>query len=366
MARLCAFSLPLLLLAALVACSRRDVPVTSATAADRIVLTDMLGQRLELSRRVQRVVTVPMPAGSLHMSLDHGPARLAGMHPNAHAQMRSGLLSRIYPAAQAVRADITRSGFAPNVETLLGMRPDLVWQWGHLGDELIAPLREAGLPVAALLYGEEARTVEWIRLMGQALGREAEASAQLAWRRQVRQELAHVSSTLTPAQRPRVLYLARYWPQYRAAGQGTNFDDDVTLAGGHNVAGGLHGARNVSAEQILAWAPDVIVLNTFEPDLLPRTVLDDPRLADLPAVRSRRVYKAPNGGYRWDAPNQESPLYWKWLAMQLHPRRFDWPLRAEIARAYGQLYGYAPTPADIDAVLQLDANREAAGYARFR
>ena len=62
-------------------------------------------------------------------------------------------------------------------------------------------------------------------------------------------------------------------------------------------------------------------------------------LADLPAVRLRRVYKVPAGGYPWDPPSQESPLYWEWLAMQLHPALPGWPLREHIRQAYQQLYG---------------------------
>lgn len=345
--------------------AQAPAPVPAADSPP-IVFDDMLGKRVALQRPTARAVTVPMPAGSLLMSLDHGPAHLAGMHPSAHALMRDGLLARIYPEALAVRADITRSGFAPNVETLLQIHPDLVWQWGHLGDELIAPLREAGLPVAALLYGDEARTREWIRLMGLALDRQAEAAAQLQWRAQLQREVAAVSATLAPAQRPRVLYLARYWPQYRVAGRDSNFEYDVTLAGGRNVAADVPGAQAVNAEQILAWAPEVILLNNFEPALTPQTIYADPLLAGIPAVRARRVYKVPAGGYLWDPPSQESPLYWQWLSLILHPQRFDWPLRERIAQAYVQLYGYRPTPADIDAVLRMQSNRGAAGYARFR
>ncbi|WZB76602.1 ABC transporter substrate-binding protein [Achromobacter insuavis] len=183
------------------------------------------------------------------------------MHPNAHELMKDGLLARMFPALAAVRTDITRSGFAPNVETLLQIQPDLVWQWGHMGDDLIAPLRNAGLPVAALLYGDEARSREWIRLMGRSLGQEARAAAQLAWRDQVRADIAKVTDGLRPDQRPGVLYLARYAPQLRASGVGTSFDDDIRLAGGRNVAAAIGSGQTINIEQLMAWAPDVILLN---------------------------------------------------------------------------------------------------------
>lgn len=337
-----------------------------AVLAAPIAFTDMLGNPVPLAAPASRVVTLPMPAGSLLISLDGGAQHLAGMHPNAHELMKDGLLARIFPALAAVRTDITRSGFAPNVETLLRIQPDLVWQWGHMGDDLIAPLRNAGLPVAALLYGNEARTREWIRLMGLSLGQEARASAQLAWRDQVRADIAKVTDGLRPDQRPGVLYLARYAPQLRASGAGTSFDDDIRLAGGRNVAAAIGSGQTINIEQLMAWAPDVILLNNFEPGLTPAMLYQDPLFADIPAVRNHRVYKIPAGGYLWDPPSQESPLYWQWLSQLLHPDRFDWPLREHIAQAYTRLYGHAPDAAEIDTVLHARQNQGAAGYDRLR
>lgn len=330
-----------------------------------IDLQDMLGQPVALAGPVQRAVTLPMPAGSMFLSLAGDARRLAGMHPDAHAFMQQGLLARIFPDSGRIRADVTRSGFVPNVETLLQIEPDLVWQWGHMGDDLIAPLRNAGLPVAALLYGDEARTREWIRLMGQALGQEDRAAAQLAWRAAVEHGIRAVTAAIAPAQRPRVMMFSRYAPQYAVGGGSGNFQFDVELAGGRNVAAGIGNANIVNVEQILAWNPEVILLNNFEPGLTPDTIYADPMLAELEAVRQRRVYKIPAAGYRWDPPSQESPLYWQWLSLILQPAHFDWPLRANIRTQLQQLYGYDATEDDLDAVLHLAENRGSQGYERF-
>lgn len=338
---------------------------SQAARPEPVVFTDMLGNKVSLAHTTMRAVTVPMPASSLFMSLDGGPAHLAGMNPTAYALMRDGPLARIFPEAAGVRSDITRSGFAPNVETLLQIQPDLVWQWGHMGDDLLAPLRAAGLPVAALLYGDEQRTREWIRLMGVSLGREDRARDQLQWRDDVRAAIARVTGALRPGERPKVLYLARRLPQFRASGRDTNFEYDITLAGGRNVASSVTSSQPLGVEQILAWAPEVILLNNFERDLTPETIYRDPLLADVPAVRDRRVYKVPEGGYLWDPPSQESPLYWQWLSVILHPDKFDWNLRALIAQAYPRLYGYVPGAQDIDEVLRTALNDGSAGYERF-
>lgn len=336
-----------------------------ASAQSPIVLQDMLGQRVELAEPVMRSVTLPMPAGSMFLSLAGDPRRLAGMHPDAHAYMRQGLLARLFPATGHVRSDVTRSGFVPNVETLLQIQPDLVWQWGHMGDDLVAPLRNAGLPVAALVYGDEARTREWIRLMGTALGQQARAEAQLAWRVEVEQRIRARTAGIPAAGRPRVMLFLRYAPQYMVAGGSGNFQYDIELAGGSNVAAAVGNANAVNIEQILAWNPEVILLNNFEPGLTPDTIYQEPLLAEVDAVRQRRVYKIPAAGYRWDPPSQESPLYWQWLSQILHPERFDWPMRSLIRAQLLELYGYEASEDDLDAVLHMAQNGASQQYGRF-
>ena len=62
----------------------------------------------------------------------------------------------------------------------------------------------------------------------------------------------------------------------------------------------------------------------------------------------------PLGGYRWDPPNQESPLTWMWTANLLHPEVFDYDLRAEMREAYRVLYDYELSDADIDEILWIE------------
>ena len=85
-------------------------------------------------------------------------------------------------------------------------------------------------------------------------------------------------------------------------------------------------------------------------------------LSEVVAVKNHRVYKLPVGGFIWDAPNQETPLYWQWLAMIFHPEKFTVPLREEIRQRYQQLYGYQVTEDQIDGILQMEMNSESRSY----
>ena len=83
----------------------------------------------------------------------------------------------------------------------------------------------------------------------------------------------------------------------------------------------------MTIEQVLTWNPQVILLGNFDA-AMPSDIYGDPRWQSVEAVKARRVYKFPLGGYRWDPPSQESALGWIWLAGLLHPEREPTNLRA--------------------------------------
>jgi iron complex transport system substrate-binding protein len=93
-------------------------------------------------------------------------------------------------------------------------------------------------------------------------------------------------------------------------------------------------------------------------------VYDDPVWKNIAAVRSRRVYKVPLGGYRWDPPGQESPLMWHWLSDIAFPQEQS-GLRSKITDYYRMLYNYRPTNADVDRILWAEQNRQSADYQQF-
>ena len=75
---------------------------------------------------------------------------------------------------------------------------------------------------------------------------------------------------------------------------------------------------------------------------MPQDIYADPVWQDVSAVRSRRVYKVPLGGYRWDPPGQESPLMWHWLTDIAFPRQQS-GLRGKVTEYFRFLYNHEPT-----------------------
>ena len=338
---------------------------TPRAGADAVSFTDQSGRMITLPVPPQRVVAIPMPAASMLIAVDGDSRRLVGMHPEAREAMTEGILARIFPNLRRIPTDVVGSGFIPNVEEMLKARPDLVFQWGERGDDLILPLQNVGLQVATLHLGDEADVEQWIQMIGQALDDERRSKELLHWRRATRAEVAEAVMRLTSTRGPRTLYFQRFNSGLQVSGSGTYNDFYIDLAGGKNAAEAISGSRVVGAEQVLAWDPEVILLNNFEAGLEPADVYEHPLLSATSAARERRVYKVPLGGYRWDPPSHESPLMWQWLAMVLHPAEVRFPLRKRIKEAYGLLYGYELSPADVDEILHVPVNRRSAAYSVF-
>ena len=75
-------------------------------------------------------------------------------------------------------------------------------------------------------------------------------------------------------------------------------------------------------------------MNGFEPKLSPKNYIEHPVFSVTDAAVNKTVYSMPLGGYRWDPPNQESPLTWMWLGMLTYPEFHKYSLRDEIKRSY--------------------------------
>lgn len=319
---------------------------------------DLAGETVALAGPARRVVTIPIPAASMIVAVNGGPEVLAGMNASAHKAIEGGFLGEAFPELLSRPADVAGEDFNPSVERILELGPDLVVQWGDRGAGIVAPLTNAGLTVAQLKYGTQEFLEQAATLYGDLLGKRDRSDRLVSWMQERRQ---HHESTAAPGGRS-VLYFQAVAQGLKVAGRGQYNDFTTTLAGGVNPAAELPGQAGVDLEQVFAWNPDIILLGNFDPTL-PEDLYRDPAWATVEAVRARRVYKVPLGGYRWDPPNQESPLMWEWLAGLVARDEVPPTLPATIRTQYAFLYGAQPSDAQIATILQSTANRESVGYA---
>jgi ABC-type Fe3+-hydroxamate transport system substrate-binding protein len=119
------------------------------------------------------------------------------------------------------------------------------------------------------------------------------------------------------------------------------------------------GSEN-DTERILAINPELIILFVGDHE----GFVHDPRWRGLDAVRARRVYEnTMMNGYTFDIDHQ--PMAGRWLAELAYPERLAPQLRKRLRAHYRESYAYALSEAEIDAMLRVEGNRNAAKYKRF-
>ena len=163
-------------------------------------------------------------------------------------------------------------------------------------------------------------------------------------------------------ERKKILYFRLFRNTLQVAGKGTYNNFYINLIGAQNPANSKKGFYNVTPEQVISWDPDIVLMNGFEPKLGPNAYIDHPIFSISKAAKEKKVYSMPLGGYRWDPPNQESPLTWMWLGMLAYPESHNYNLKLEMDRSYKMLYGKNISENDIKQILKVKLNKQSYKY----
>ena len=193
--------------------------------------------------------------------------------------------------------DVGTQDFAPNIEGILALKPDIVVQWASQGDEIITPLENADLNVMGVNYGTIKDVGVWFSMFSTALGKPERGRAMASRLDAGRTAIEAVAAKQT-GRAPRVLYLLRFTEGMEVQGAGTFNEEYIRLVGAENVSSDVKGLAKIDLEQVLDWDPEVIVLGNFDA-AMPKDIYGDRRWRDIAAVKDKRVYRAPLGGYRW-------------------------------------------------------------------
>ena len=335
------------------------------TLANALEVVDQKNRTIQFDNPVKRVVSIPIPAPSMFMAIDSSADKLVGVHQLTKTAMKGRFMGRLFPEVLQLPSDFVGGGFnfMPNVERVLSLKPDLVFQWGNYGDEIFDPLTNAGLNVAAIKIRNEQDTREWIRIMSTVLGKEDKALKMVNWREETMRAVKANSSKIE--KKKNILYFRLFRNNLQVAGKGTYNDFYINLVGGVNPAAGNKGFYNVTPEQVVAWNPDIVLMNGFEPKLSPKNYIEHPVFSVTDAAINKTVYSMPLGGYRWDPPNQESPLTWMWLGMLTDSDQHKYSLRDEIKRSYKMLYETNPSDQDLNEILKMKMNAGSKSYSNL-
>ncbi|MGQ9525665.1 MAG: ABC transporter substrate-binding protein [Armatimonadota bacterium] len=242
------------------------LPVLSAP----IRVRDSRGKLLVLPAPPKRIVSVAPSNTEILFALGVGP-RVVGVTDFCD-----------YPPAARRLPKV--GGVQLNYETIISLKPDVVFAVTNLQAASIARMEKLGLRVFTIDPHSVEETISAIELVGQAVGAEAEAKRLAA---RMRRRLSAVRAVVARQRiRPRVLNIIQLKPLI-VTGPGNFMDDCIRIAGGRNIAGDAKSPYPIfSVELAVQRKPDIILIPKHQAPGL----FSDPVWQSVPAVRNRRVY----------------------------------------------------------------------------
>lgn len=267
---------------------------------DDILVTDSLGRRVTVPAGIRRVISLEPEITRLIVAL--GAERsLVGV--DYFLEHHDHLFAEVFPKGRELPV-VSNQGQDLNCELALKLAPDIVFcspSETGMTEAVEAKLRVPVLALASI--GRFDALLYELRLLGRVLGCKERADA---LEKSFRDRIAAIrDAAAAGGVRPRV-YLS-FWGDL---GRTPVYYQPVEAAGGRNVASGLlpqalgSPGATVSIEQLLAWDPDVILVQGSYPPGERRVtvagILADPRLGSLKAVRTKRVHYTFGYWYWWD------------------------------------------------------------------
>jgi iron complex transport system substrate-binding protein len=178
-----------------------------------------------------------------------------------------------------------------NIDKILALKPDLVLTFSDLQADIVANLIRRGLDVHAFNQRSIAGIIEMIRMLG-AMVDASERARQLLGMLETRLTEVRNRAEHLP-KRPRVFF--EEWDDPLISGIGW-VSELVEIAGGIDIFAdrrkrGAAKDRVVTAEELVARAPDLIIGSWCGKKFRPERVVARAGFGEIPAVRNQDLYE---------------------------------------------------------------------------
>lgn len=248
-------------------------------------------------------------------------------------------------------------GDSINDEALIAANPSVIlnvtgFKEGTLeaSDKLAERL---GIPVV-MLSDAPADAPEVYRFLGELFGLRDRAGTLAAY---AEKTYADVAALAIPEEQKLRIYYGNGEDSLETAPAGSPHARTIDRVGGINAAElelGDGSRVRISLEQLLAWNPEVIIVNG-EPKAglsggaAAAEILARPELASLKAIQNEMVFGIPNVPFSWtDRPSGPNHLIGvRWLAKKLYPDALSYDLDEEVREFFSLFYHIELTDTEL-------------------
>ena len=329
---------------------------TQETAETREI-TDMAGRKVTVPA-VENIESVfsagPVAAIFLYMV---APDKLLGWNYELNDVEKSIILDKYQDLPNFGMGD------AVNYEAVIAANPTIAINSGKINDTMVSDcdaLSESlGIPVVAV-DNELNNSAEAFRFMGELLGVEDHAEELAQYAEQVFTDINVLSDI--PEEKKVSVYFGNGEDSLETAPRGSQHAQILDAINAVNVADlelGDGSRVQISAEQLLAWNPDVIVVNG-EPKAdksgssAAEDILSNPDYASLKAVQDQKVYGTPNAPFSWvDRPAGPNRLIgMRWFSALIYPEYIKCDINEEIHKFFDLFYHVDLSDEQLENVLK--------------
>ena len=321
--------------AALSAAASSQAVASSAAVSEAagITLTDQAGRTVTLEQPAESIVSCYYISTYATIALGLKD-KIVGLENKADTRA-------LYALAAPELPQLTQVGTLKelNVEAVAALEPDLVIMPQKLIDNA-QTLEDLGITVMIVNPETQEGLETMLTLIGEACGASDQAQALIDYNHTQLERAAEMTADL---EKPSVCLLGN--SSYLSVAPAAMYQNDlIEQAGGVNAAASIEEDywADVSYETLLALAPEVLVIPSAA-SYTAEDVMNDPQLADLPAVQNGAVYTMPQGLDEWDSPTPSGILGVLWLTSVLHPEAYPFEEFTADAQAFYQtFYGFTP------------------------
>ena len=329
---------------------------TQETAETREI-TDMAGRKVTVptAENIESVFSAgPVAAIFLYMV---APDKLLGWNYELNDVEKSIILDKYQDLPNFGMGD------AVNYEAVIAANPTIAINSGKINVAMVSDcdaLSESlGIPVVAV-DNELNNSAEAFRFMGELLGVEDHAEELAQYAEQVFTDINALSDI--PEEKKVSVYFGNGEDSLETAPRGSQHAQILDAINAVNVADlelGDGSRVQISAEQLLAWDPDVIVVNG-EPKAdksgssAAEDILSNPDYASLKAVQDQKVYGTPNAPFSWvDRPAGPNRLIgMRWFSALIYPEYIKCDINEEIHKFFDLFYHVDLSDEQLENVLK--------------
>lgn len=337
------------------------------TQSEEQTETQETGETREITDMAGRKVTVPAaediesvfstgPVAAIFMYMV-APDKLLGWNYELNDVEKSIILEKYHDLPNFGMGD------AINYEAVIAANPTIALNCGKINDAMVSDCdalsKSLGIPVIAV-DNELNNSAEAFRFMGELLGVEDHAEELAEYSEKIFTDIASLADI--PEDEKVSVYFGNGEDSLETAPRGSQHAQILDAVNVTNVADlelGDGSRVQISAEQLLAWNPDVIVVNG-EPkadksgNSAAEDILSNPDYASLKVVQDNKVYGTPNAPFSWvDRPAGPNRLIgMRWLSAVVYPEYIKCDVNEEIREFFNLFYHVDLSDEQLENVLK--------------